>query len=235
MSDPNDPRKHPMNEAPVHPVPPVVVAMFLVLLGIEAVFTLGEMGMVGGPEGIGLRATYIERFGFSGQVFDWMMATGTWPLHHLLRVFSYSFLHGSFYQAIFGMVFILAMGKAVVEAMGALPFVAIYFASAAVGAVAFGVLSDGPWLIGAYPAAYGLIGGFSYLLWLQLGAVGAPQMRAFSLIGVLLAIQLLFGLMFGSDDSWIAELAGFVTGFLLSVVLIPGGWARLLARLRGAR
>lgn len=224
---------HPHNEAPVNPLPPVVVALFLVLLGVEAVFSLSEMGLVGGRDAVGLRIDYIQRFGFSGQLFDWMLENNTWPLEHLLRFFSYPFLHGSFYQAAFAMVFVLAMGKVVVEAMGAIPFVVIFFASAAVGAVAFGLLSNSPWLIGAYPSAFGLIGGFSYLLWLRLGAVGAPQLRAFSLIGMLMGIQLVFGLLFGTDDSWIAEIAGFVTGFALSMVLIPGGWARLLAKLRG--
>lgn len=224
---------HPHNEAPVNPLPPVVAALFLVLLGVEAVFSLSEMGLVGGRGAVGLRVEYIQRFGFSGQYFDWMLANNSWPVQGVVRFLSYPFLHGSFYQAAFGMVFILAMGKVVCEAMGAIPIVVIFFASAAVGALAFGLLSDGPWLVGAYPAAYGLIGGFSYLLWLKLGMVGAPQVRAFSLIGMLMVVQLVFGVLFGSDDSWIADIAGFATGFALSTVLIPGGWARLMYRLRG--
>ena len=84
----------------------------------------------------------------------------------------------------------------------------------------------------AEPHHQGLIGGFTYLLWLRLGQLGAQQVRAFSLIGMLLGVQLVFGLIFGGSLDWVADLAGFVTGFLLSIVLVPGGWARLLARLR---
>jgi len=66
----------------------------------------------------------------------------------------------------------------------------------------------------------------------RLGALGAPQVRAFSLIGFLLGIQLLFSLLFGGDNSWVAEIAGFVTGFIGSVILVPGGMAQLIQKLR---
>ena len=58
-------------------------------------------------------------------------------------------------------------------------------------------------------------------------------MRAFSLIGALLGFQLLFAILFQSaDTAWIAEIAGFAIGFLLSFVLVPGGLARVVAHLR---
>ena len=63
-------------------------------------------------------------------------------------------------------------------------------------------------------------------------ATGGPQYRAFTLISVLLGIQLIFGLLFGSGPDWIAEVAGFGAGFLISFVAAPGGWARVVARLR---
>jgi membrane associated rhomboid family serine protease len=58
-------------------------------------------------------------------------------------------------------------------------------------------------------------------------------MRAFSLIGMLMGIQLVFGVLFGSDLSWIADLSGFCTGFALSFLLVPGGFTFLLRKLRG--
>jgi membrane associated rhomboid family serine protease len=47
-----------------------------------------------------------------------------------------------------------------------------------------------------------------------------------------LAIQLVFGLLFGSSAEWVADLAGFAIGFALSTVLVPGGWSKLVKRLR---
>ena len=87
-------------------------------------------------------------------------------------------------------------------------------------------------LIGAYPPVYGLIGAFTFLLWVRLAAVGANQNRAFLMIGFLLGTQLVFGLAFGGGLDWIADLAGFTTGFFLSFVVSPGGFGRVRDRLR---
>lgn len=223
---------HPVNEPPVNPLPPVVVALFLVLAGIELVLWLGGQGIVGGPEAVGWRNSAIETYAFSGRAFDWMLETGQYPPEHLVRFVSYLFLHASFSHALFAMVILLAMGKILAETAGALVFVGVFFVSGIVGAVAFGVISDEPWLIGAFPAVYGLIGAFTFLLWLRLGQEGAPQVRAFTLIGMLLAVQLVFGMLFGGGQDWIADVAGFVTGFALTLVLAPGGMARVVQKIR---
>ncbi|MBU2960997.1 rhomboid family intramembrane serine protease [Citreicella sp. C3M06] len=224
---------HPINEPPLNPVPPVVMALCIVIVGVEAVFSLGSYGVIGGPAAVGWRLDALERFAFFAPVLDWMLQTGRYPASELVRFFSYPFVHGSFIHAAFAGVMLLAMGKMVAEALGAVRLLAIFFASSLVGALAYGLLatSQAP-LIGAFPPVYGLIGGFTYLLWLRLGMLGESQMRAFGLIGMLLGIQLLFGLLFGGSQDWIADIAGFVTGFALSVVMVPGGWGRLLGKLR---
>ena len=74
----------PHNQAPVNPLPPVVIALFLVLLGVEAVFSLGEAGLFGGQGAVGWRTEYITRFGFNGKVFDWMLTNGQYPSEHLV-------------------------------------------------------------------------------------------------------------------------------------------------------
>ena len=43
-------------------------------------------------------------------------------------------------------------------------------------------------LVGGYPAVYGLLGAFTFLLWARLGEEHANQFRAFTLIGFLLGI-----------------------------------------------
>lgn len=223
---------HPHNEPPVNPLPPVVAALFLVLAGIELTFWLGSQGLVGGPGAVGWRTGAIETYAFSGQLFDWMVDTGQWQVKHLIRFVAYPFLHANFTHSLFAMVILLAMGKIVTEALGTVVFLVIFFVSAITGALAFGLLSDDPWLVGAYPSVYGLIGGFTFLLWGRLGDSGAPQIRAFSLIGMLLAVQLVFGVLFGSGMDWIAEIAGFITGFALTMLLAPGGVAGVMARIR---
>lgn len=223
----------PHNEPPLNPLPPVVIALFLVIIGIEIAFNLGARGLIGGPQAVGWRLGTLERFAFSSEIFAWMRESGRWPVEHMLRFLSYPFVHASFTHALFAGVMLLALGKMVGEAMGSLAVVAIFFVSAAGGALVYAVTLGGSApLIGAFPAVYGLIGGFTYLLWLRLGSLGESQIRAFSLIGFLLAIQLIFGLLFGPNAEWVADLAGFSIGFVLSIVLVPGGWAKLVDRVR---
>lgn len=217
----------------VNPLPPVVVALVLFILVIELAFWLGARGMIGGPEAIGWRLEAIRDYSFSGDILDWMIATGRWPIEHLLRFVTYPFVNGSFSQTVFVCVFVLAMGKMVAETFGALQMLAVFVVSGVGGALAFGLLLNEPYpLIGGFPPVYGLIGAFTYLLWRRLSLVGENQSRAFTLIAFLMGAQLLFGLLFGGGRDWVADLAGFGTGFGLSFLLAPGALARMRDRIR---
>lgn len=217
----------------VNPLPPVVAALFLVMLGIEVAFYLGGRGLIGGPDAVGWRLNAIHRYAFSSEIFAWMRQNGQWPVEHLIRFVSYSFVHVSFTHALFAGVFVLAMGKMVAEAFGGVAMLVVFVLSGIGGAAVYGlVLPEATWLIGGFPAVYGLIGAFTFLLWKSLASVGANQTRAFSLIAVLMGIQLLFGLLFGGSNDWLADLSGFATGFCLSFFLVPGGWAGLKNRIR---
>lgn len=230
MSDNPQP---PVQPPVVNPLPPVVAALFLVIMGIEIAFWLGSQGMIGGPQAIGWRLDALQRYAFSGQIFDWMLENGRWPVEHLLRFVSYSFVHASFTQALFTGVFVLAMGKMVGEAFGSVAMLIIFVLSGAGGALVYALLlNESMPLIGGFPAVYGLIGAFTFLLRLSLANVGANQARAFSLIAMLMGIQLVFGLLFGGGKDWVADLGGFATGFGLSFFLIPGGWQNIRRNIR---
>lgn len=219
--------------SPLNPLPPVVAALALVITGIELVLAGASRGLIGGQAGIGWRQAALERYAFFGDVLDAMIARGVWPIEHVARFVTYPFVHFGFGQALFVVVFLLALGKLVAEAMGTATFLIIFFASAVAGALAYGLLLDDPRpLAGGFPAVYGLIGGYTWILWTTLGRAGAPQLRAFQLIGFLLGIQLVFGVLFGVSNEWVAELAGFLAGLALSFVLGPGGWRRALAAIR---
>jgi membrane associated rhomboid family serine protease len=217
----------------VNPLPPVVAALFLLVMGIEIAFYLGARGMVGGPGAVGWRLAAIQSYAFSGEIFDWMWQNGRWPVEHLIRFVTYPFIHASFTHALFVGVFLLAMGKMVGEVFGSLAMLAVFVLSGAGGALAYAVFLNDPIpLIGGFPAVYGLIGAFTFLLQHSLALVGANQSRAFALIAFLMGIQLLFGLLFGGSRDWVADLAGFATGYGLSHLVAPGGWARIRARIR---
>lgn len=216
------------NVPAVNPLPPVVTALFLILIGIEVLFFLGNKGLIGGPEAVGWRLAAMQKYSFSGDIFDWMRETGRWPFEQLIRFVTYPFVQVSFSQAIFVGVMVLAMGKMVAEVFGSVAMLLIFALSGAGGALAYAVfLNDPVPLVGGFPAVYGLIGAFTFLLWRSMSLVGANQARAFTLISVLMGIQLLFGLVFGLNNDWLADLGGFATGFGLSFVVAPGSLLRM--------
>ena len=221
------------NASPVNPLPRVVIALFAVVMGIEALFSLGAKGIIGGPQAIGWRLGAIQGYAFSAEIFQWMLANGRWPVEHLARFVTYPFIHGNFTHALFAGVMLLALGKFVGEVFRGWAVLAVFFGASIGGAAVYGLLAASPIpLLGAFPGVYGLIGAFTYLLWLKLGQEGGPQIRAFTLIAFLMGIQLVFGILFGGSRDWIADLSGFVFGFGLSFVVSPGGFARLREKLR---
>ncbi|MEM6658891.1 MAG: rhomboid family intramembrane serine protease [Pseudomonadota bacterium] len=221
------------NTHAVNPLPPVVVALVLFIIGIELAFTFGSRGLIGGPQAVGWRLEALQRYTFSPDIFDWMVQNGRWPFEQLIRFVTYPFVSANFTQAVFVCVFVLATGKMVAEVFGGFPMLIIFVLSGVGGALAYAVLLNPDYpLVGGFPPVYGLIGAFTWLLWRKLSLVGENQARAFQLIAVLMGIQLLFGLIFGGTSDWVADLGGFATGFGLSFVLAPGAWARIVARIR---
>lgn len=214
-------------------LPPVVVALALAIFAVELMLSAGARGYVGGPEAVGWRVEAIREFAFVSQLVDYVIERQAWTTPELRRFVTYPFIHHSFTHMIFAVVFLLALGKLVGEVFGNIAVLVVFFASSIFGALVYaGLTSETRPLIGGYPGDYGLIGAFTFLLWVNLGAAGENQFRAFSLIGFLMGIQLLFAALFGSSNDWIADIAGFCMGFALSPLLAPGGFARLLERIR---
>ena len=221
------------DENPFNALPPVVVALALAIFAVEAAFQLGARGIVGGPGAVGWRLAAVQDFAVIGGVFDQMWALNVWPAEHLLRLVAYPFVHASFTHALFVIVFVLALGKMVGEVVSWFAVLVVFFGSAVAGALVYAWALDDPIpLIGGFPAAYGLIGAFTFLLWARLRDTGGPQGRAFLLIGLLMGIQLMFGLLFGGGRDGGADLAGVATGVAQCCLVTPGGWARVVGRLR---
>lgn len=221
------------NAPPLNPLPAIVWALALPIIAMEIVVGLGGTGVVGGLEGAGWRLQALERFVFSPPLMQAMIDRSDYPLLQIMRLVTYPFVHGSTTHAVFVVVILLALGKMVGEIFRWWAVLVVFFGAAIAGAFAYMLVpGNAAPLFGGYPATYGLIGGFTFLLWVNLAAVGANKYRAFSLIGFLLGIQLLFGLLFGGGYEWVADVAGFAAGFLLSFVVSPGGWARVLDKIR---
>jgi membrane associated rhomboid family serine protease len=225
----------PRNQSPFNALPPEIVGLAVVLAGIELSFQAGTAGFVGGQEGVGWRLTAIRDWAVFDPLFAWMLQTGQLPAREVARLLTYPLIHGSFGHAAFVVVFVLAIGNAVAPVYRGWRVLAIFWAGALAGALAYIILfsTERP-LFGGYPGAYALIGAFTLLT--RKGLTRARQDQAFLLIGFLLALGPIFGVAtgqgFGWMPDWVADIAGFAAGYGLSVLLFPGGWGRIRDRAR---
>ena len=63
--------------SPVNPLPPVVVALALVVFGVEFALWGAERAYWGGQAGIGWRTQAIRDYGYFGEVLDWDVVART--------------------------------------------------------------------------------------------------------------------------------------------------------------
>lgn len=230
------------DESPLNPVPAVVWALVLPIIASEALFGLAQVGLIGGGSpgsGLAMRQIAVERTAFLPELVLRLWQLGVFVLDQSWRVLSYSFVHVSLMNAVFVVVFSLALGNMIASQFRPWAVIVLFLGSAIGGAAVYtlvaGLLPQFRYqpLIGGYPAVYGFVGAFTFLLWTRLGQENANRMRAFTLIGMLLLFQLVFGLLFQSGNTtWIAELAGFASGFALSFLVVPGGVGRVMRQIR---
>lgn len=222
------------NAPPLNPLPPIVWLLALPMIAVELAIQLQEAGLAGAGQALGWRQAMFQQVMFVPEILHQQWQTGGQPFDQLYRLVSYLLVHGSFTDALFAVVLFLALGKAVGEVLRWWGVVVVVIGATIAGALAYGLLVPGlrtP-LVGAYPAVYGLIGAFTCLIFVNLARVGANKYRAFSLIGFLLVVQLLFAVLFGGNWTWVAEIAGFAAGFCLTFAVSPGGLQRLLDQIR---
>jgi membrane associated rhomboid family serine protease len=218
--------------APLNPVPWVIWAIALPMVALELYLSATETLHVAGTEG--LRQALWLHLAFFPDALRSMWAEGYVPPREWLRLISYPLIHGSLTHVVFVVVILLALGKFVGEVFRWWAVVVVVLGGAVAGAVASTLV---PFVkmgvFGGYPAVYGLIGAFTFVMWVGERVTGGNQIRAFALIGFLLAAQTVFGMAFGGGTEWVADLAAFGAGFTLSFAVNPAGWAKLVQIVRG--
>ena len=221
------------DENPFNSIPLVPLVLVLVIAGIELTLSAAGNGVIGGAQGVGWRNGAFQDYAFAPAVVTEIFERGRGNFNLWQRFVTYAFIHASFTHALWACVLLLALGKYVGEVFRPAAFAILFFVTTVLGAMFYGAVSwqNAP-LVGAYPGVYGLIGAYTYLMWLTLGRMGENQLKAFQLIGILLGILLVYGMLFGSSPTWIAEVAGFIIGLFIAPVLAPGGWAAFLHRIR---
>ena len=154
------------NEPAVNPIPPVVIVLCLIVVLVELVLSAAAAGMIGGLQGLGWRINAMQDYAFFPAVLDRVISVGDYSMNVMKRFVTYGFVHASFTQALFAAALLLALGKFVGDVFSAGAVLLVVFGSMIFGAVVFGLIAEGNTpLLGIYPAVYGLIGAYTYLIW----------------------------------------------------------------------
>jgi rhomboid protease GluP len=61
------------NVSPFNALPPVVVALAVVIAGLEGMFQLATAGFLGGQGGVGWRLAAMQDYAVLDEVADWML------------------------------------------------------------------------------------------------------------------------------------------------------------------
>jgi len=222
-------KPRPKKQQAFNPVSPIVVLLVGIMVVVELALQAGEHGLIGGPQAIGWRLELIRFFGFHKAVFDHIRMGGEIEPKVLWPFFTYFFMPRGFVSVLISGALILAMGKLISDRFSGLAMLAIFVVCSLAGALAFGFWSTpgGFPLIGAYPVFYGVIGTFTWIRISDLRAEGASILPAFTAVGMFFVFRGGFALYYGLSNSWMADLAGLLAGFLLAYLIAPDGKDRM--------
>jgi len=209
------------NQAPINILPKSVILLLCLIIFIELILQSGEKGLIGDQNSIAWRMELVRKYGFFDSIFEWMRINNTYNVNDLLRFFTFNFIHRSFTEIIFVLVFIAAFGKFTAEVYGDLAFLIIFLLSGAFAALGYGTFLNGTLLIGAYPAVYGVIGAFTWVQFYLQRTKGLSGFQAFHLIIIFMVISLVYNIIYSNNNNeWVAEIIGFITGFFLAIIIM---------------
>ncbi len=208
---------------PMFDLPKPLVAIVVVLVAIHLLrgfLTPGEDDMV-----LALFAFIPDRYVLEAGVPAYPGGWGGLVWSFL----TYAGLHGSWMHLVLNAVMLAAVGRAVVQRLGTLRFLALVIVSAAAGAATHLVVDwgSGAPMIGASGVVFGVMGAVLRFVfaspWLPLpsafGALALPRVRGFivALVVMNVILVVLGSAPFGGDGgavAWAAHLGGFLAGFL---------------------
>jgi rhomboid protease GluP len=220
----SDPFSHAPGQA-WRPLPRGLVALVLVMVGIELVLQAADAGLLG-ERSLRLRVYTVGAF-WAGLVHG---AEPIFPLQPVTMFVSHALLHGGLLHLAMNMAVLLGLGRLVADRYGDRTVLPIFLLTAIAGGAVFALIGarDIP-MVGASGAVFGFIGVWSAWDWARHRAAGASVqpvvMRALGL--VLINLVVFVGL--GGMLAWEAHLGGYLAG------LAFGAWLERMLALAARR
>ncbi|MGB1215607.1 MAG: rhomboid family intramembrane serine protease [Pikeienuella sp.] len=208
---------------------PFVWAIVAVFCAAHLIMWLMAAGYIGSLEIY--REIYVT-YAFWDILFEAWWHGEDVPLDILVPSFvTYSFIHSSVLHLAMNSVIFLALGGAILRAVGTLRFLVIFVGTAAAGSATFGVLAEaqGP-LLGASGVIFGFFGVLKQWEWRYIAITGTPANRFWGTIAGLVLINVALALipvLSGNPGAgfgliaWQTHLGGFIAGWALANILTP--------------
>ena len=201
-------------------LPKSIVVLAAMIGGFEILFSLSESTTLFGLTDDQLRLIAIRDFGFWDPIFTAQIATFNLINKESLRLFAYPFIHFNFVSSIVSVVFVLAFGNLLARFVNDLQLITFFVVASLFGALGYSLfLNESFPLVGSSPGFFGFVGGFIFLLVIQYLDGKEDFTGFFALPVFLLSAQIGFQLIFGGPHYWVADLIGFISGFLLFPLL----------------
>lgn len=198
---------------PFRPLPRSLVALALVIAGIELVLELSDRGLLSDP---GLRSrVYMVGAFWSGLLHG---ARPVFDLQPWTMFLTHAFLHGGFLHMAMNLAVLLGLGRFTADRYGDWTVLPSFLVSAAAGGLAFGLLTGDPTpMVGASGAVFGFIGIWTVWDWRRLARAGASVRPVVTRVLALAAMNAIFFFGLSGMLAWQAHLGGFLAGLLLGM------------------
>jgi rhomboid protease GluP len=134
------------------------------------------------------------------------------------RLWSATFMHGSFDHILGNMLMLLVLGMACEHGFGGPQFLVLYLFAGLTGSL-LSLLGAGP-SVGASGAIFGLAGALIVLFWKHQDRLHLRDRRICGVLGFWALYQLVLGFLQPAVDNW-AHLGGLLGGMLMALVLRP--------------
>lgn len=179
---------------------------------IEAAFQLAD-GRIIAP--YNLRSVVYDYAAF------WPGLLGSWepnyPMQPVAMFVTYGFLHGGLAHLGFNMVTLWSLGRIVLYREGPGGFLGVYFASMIGGGALFGLMSpNGPPMVGASGALFGLAGAILLWLWRAQPTLADSLRATWRIYAFLILYNVVVYFALDGGLAWETHLGGFLAGWLLA-------------------
>lgn len=191
--------------------------MIAICTGLELLLLAADLRLIGSP--LWRSIAYQNGAFWPGLLGNWRPNYALQPVTMFL---SYAFLHGGMGHLLGNMITLWALGRIVVDRVGASGFLWIYSVAAIFGALTYALVLPSPFpMVGASGGLFGLAGAWQY--WIYADSSRNRWWIALRAVIGLIVLNLALLWYLEGRMAWQSHLGGFIAGWGIAAIL---NWIR---------